>query len=289
LKSPCPDSETLIAQLAPHVTRIDVDDVRVIRFPWDLMSGLGEAITADAAQYPLGVIRGQLYSFSVLYNEPNILIGDRSVVEDFVVLDARSGPIVIESDVVIESHSRIDGPAYIGPYSRILGGRIRGSSIGPHCKIAGEMSQCVVAGYSNKGHDGFWGNSYIGYWVNIGANSVTSNLKNTYGSISLNYFGATIDTGQQFLGALVGDHVKLGIGSHLATGSMVGMGSSVYGTSLHSKYIPPFTWGDSGDYRIVDIDPMIVAAARMKARRGQVLGSSEETLLRQWHGERGGV
>lgn len=211
----------------------------------------------------------------------SIWISPSATIDDFVMLDASSGPIVIDHHAVIESHTRISGPTYIGSQTHILGGKVRGCCIGPNCKISGEMSASVVAGYSNKAHDGFFGHSYIGQWVNVGAGSITSNLKNTYGTVSLDYYGKRIDTGLQFLGALIGDHAKLGIGSHLATGSIVGTGASVFGTRVHAKRIPDFAWGESGSYSRYQLDVFERTASRVRARRGLTFRDDESTLVKQ--------
>ena len=289
LLDPTLDSKTAAARLSPSVTAIEIDHCDILSAPWDLGRLLTTAITDTAARFPLGQTNGHVYPNVAMYNAAHIFVGSRSSIEDFVVIDAQAGPVIIDDDVIIESHSRIVGPIYIGCHSQILGGKIRGSSIGPWCKISGEVSSCIFAGYTNKSHDGFWGNSYIGYWSNIGAGSITSNLKNTYGSVSLEYEGRPIDSGQLFLGAIVGDHVKLGIGSHLATGTIVGTASSIFGTAIHDKFVPNLSWGESGAYDITDIDRLLITTHRIQARRGVTMSATEALLLRSIHCDRSAI
>jgi len=120
------------------------------------------------------------------------------------------------------------------------------TAIGPRCNVRGELSNCVFLGYANKAHDGFVGHSVIGRWANIGAGTITSNLKNTYGRVRLEVAGTPIETGLQFLGSLIGDHAKTAIGTLLATGTVIGTGASVFDAVRPPKYVAPFAWGASG-------------------------------------------
>ena len=129
----------------------------------------------------------------------------------------------------IRAFTRINGPCYVGRDVNVMGGDISGCSIGDVCKVRGELSNTIFVGHSNKGHDGFVGHSYLGRWVNLGAGTITSNLKNTYGTVALWTPTGVRDTGMQFLGTLFGDHVKTGIGLRLTTGTVLGAGANVYG------------------------------------------------------------
>jgi UDP-N-acetylglucosamine diphosphorylase / glucose-1-phosphate thymidylyltransferase / UDP-N-acetylgalactosamine diphosphorylase / glucosamine-1-phosphate N-acetyltransferase / galactosamine-1-phosphate N-acetyltransferase len=187
-------------------------------------------------------------------------------IEPHVVLDASAGPILIQPGAHIHAFTRINGPCYIGRAVTIMGGDISGCSIGDVCKVRGELSNTVFAGYANKGHDGFVGHSYIGRWVNLGAGTITSNLKNTYGTVALWTPGGIRDTKMQFLGTLFGDHVKTGIGLRLTTGTVLGAGANVYG-SMPPKVVEPFSWGDSSPYETYRADKFLETATRMMARR----------------------
>jgi UDP-N-acetylglucosamine diphosphorylase/glucosamine-1-phosphate N-acetyltransferase len=189
-----------------------------------------------------------------------------AVVEPFVVFDTTGGPIMICAGSHLRSFTRITGPCYIGRNTTVMGGDITGCSIGEVSKVRGELSASIVLGHSNKGHDGFVGHSYLGRWVNLGAGTITSNLKNTYGSVSLWTPGGVQDTGMQFLGTLFGDHVKTGIGLRLTTGTVLGAGANVFG-NMPPKVVAPFSWGDAPPYTTYRADKFVETAARMMSRR----------------------
>lgn len=177
------------------------------------------------------------------------VMGDHSVwahpsvtLDPWVVLDARLGPIILHEGVTIRSHARVEGPVVMGPHSQVLHGQLRHSCLGPHCKVGGEVSHSVMLGWSNKAHDGFMGHSVVGQWVNMGAGSVTSNLKHTYGSIRMAGPTQPTETGMMFLGSMIGDFVKLGIGTQLTTGGVIGTGSVLASGAVAPPYVPPFCW-----------------------------------------------
>jgi UDP-N-acetylglucosamine diphosphorylase/glucosamine-1-phosphate N-acetyltransferase len=198
-----------------------------------------------------------------------------------LVLDARDGPIFIEANAHIEPFSFIQGPCSIGPGALVSSARIRAeTSIGPVCRIGGEVEASTIQGYSNKHHDGFLGHSWLGEWVNIGAMTTNSDLKNTYGSVRISLEGiGQRDSGVLKLGCFLADHVKLGIGLHLNGGTMIGTGSNVFGMHTVPKNIPHFTWG--GDvFREYRIDGMISVARTVMGRRKRELTPAYEALLR---------
>jgi UDP-N-acetylglucosamine diphosphorylase / glucose-1-phosphate thymidylyltransferase / UDP-N-acetylgalactosamine diphosphorylase / glucosamine-1-phosphate N-acetyltransferase / galactosamine-1-phosphate N-acetyltransferase len=188
-------------------------------------------------------------------------------IEPHVVLDATDGPIFILPGAHVQAFTRVSGPCFIGQDVTILGGDIRACSIGHVSKIRGEISGSIVLGYSNKGHEGFVGNSYLGEWVNLGAGTTTSNLKNTYGPVALWTPTGVRATGMQFLGTLFGDHAKTGIGTMLTTGTVLGAGANVFGTQMPPKAVAPFSWGEGEPYDLYKIDKFLESAAKMMARR----------------------
>ena len=200
-------------------------------------------------------------------------------IEPFVVLDATAGPILICKGATISSFTRIVGPCYIGENTIVVGDAIRSCSIGDTCKVRGEISNSIMLGHSNKGHTGFVGHSYLGRWVNLGAVTTTSNLKNTYGTVQLRTPEGLRDTGCQFLGTLFGDHVKTGIGTMLTTGSVLSAGANVYGGPVSSKFVPPFAWGDGEPYGTFDLEKFLQVAERMMARRHVELSESGKQQL----------
>lgn len=189
-----------------------------------------------------------------------------TIIEPHVVLDASAGPIYINAGAHVRSFTRISGPCYIGRDVAVMGGDITGCSIGDVSKVRGELSNTIVLGHSNKGHDGFVGHSYLGRWVNLGAGTITSNLKNTYGTVGLWTPGGVRDTGLQFLGTMFGDHVKTGIGLRLTTGTVLGAGANVYGQTP-PKVVAPFSWGDGAPYAVYRADKFVETAERVMSRR----------------------
>jgi UDP-N-acetylglucosamine diphosphorylase/glucosamine-1-phosphate N-acetyltransferase len=259
---------------------------------WDFIRHLPAILTDDIRR--LGSSDAMRARFSGSLPDHATVIGDhpilvdpgshlaeveQTVIEPHVVFDASTGPILIESGVHIRAFTRITGPCRIGHRSTIVGGDITGCSIGPVCKIRGEISSSIVLGYSNKGHEGFVGHSYLGRWVNLGAGTTTSNLKNTYGSVSLWTPEGIRDTGLQFLGTMFGDRVKTGIGLMLTTGTVLGAGANVYGSSMPPKVVPPFAWGDGEPYDVYRLDKFLSSAEIVMARRHMTLSDRAKKQL----------
>jgi len=182
-------------------------------------------------------------SGSIVIGDPGLLEIRDALVEPGVVFDTMNGPVVLESGVEVKSGTRLEGPLWAGANARLLGGLVKFSSIGPHCVVRGEMQNTVFLGFANKAHDGFLGHSVVGRWVNLGAGTITSNLKNTYGAIRLQVGKAAVETGLQNLGSLIGDHAKTAIGTLLPTGCVVGAGANVFTAVRPPQYVPPFAWG----------------------------------------------
>lgn len=217
-----------------------------------------------------------------LLNPYNIWIGEGTIMKPGVILDASEGPIVIDTDVLVLPNAVICGPAYIGKKSTIkIGAKIYpGTSIGPVCKIGGEVEGSIFQAFSNKQHEGFIGHSYIGEWVNIGADTNNSDLKNTYKGVSYYSYPEQrkVDSGTMFLGTLIGDHAKLGINCTINTGCVIGVGSNLWGSALITDYIPAFSWGMADSltpYRMVSF---LETARLVKGRRKLSLGDAEEVL-----------
>ena len=191
-------------------------------------------------------------------------------IDPFVLFDCLAGPILVRRGASVAAFTRLVGPCAIGPESQVLGGRITVSSIGDGCRVAGDVSHTIFVGHGNKAHEGFVGHSMLGRWVNLGASTVTSNLKNTYGSVALWTPGGLRDTGLQFLGTLAGDHVKTAVGARLTTGCVLGTGANVFGEGTTSKVVEPFAWGHHGTERY-DLDRFLAVAERAMVRRSVVL------------------
>ncbi len=218
----------------------------------------------------------------------NIWIGEGTVIKPGVVLDASEGPIVIDTDVTIMPNAVVFGPVYIGKKSVIkIGAKIYpGTSIGPMCKIGGEVEGSIFQAYSNKQHEGFIGHSYVGEWVNIGADTNNSDLKNTYKNVSYYSFPhkKKIDSGTMFLGVVIGDHAKLGINCTINTGCVIGCGSNLWGSDLITDYIPPFSWGMANKLSHYRLDAFLETLNLVKGRRGIAMGEAEQELYTTLHG-----
>ncbi|MBN1817878.1 MAG: hypothetical protein JW828_10995 [Sedimentisphaerales bacterium] len=215
-------------------------------YTWDLILANAEEIRRDFASLGRQGIEG-------VVEEPNALRGSRNdiyiapgaLVHPMVVIDAEHGPVYIEQGVQIHPFSRIEGPCYIGAKSIVLGAKCReGNSIGPMCRIGGEVEESILQGYSNKYHDGFLGHAYVGEWVNLGALTTNSDLKNDYTTVSVMLDGKhAIDTGSTKVGSLIGDHTKTSIGTFLNTGACIGAMAVLMATGKPlPKFIPSFGW-----------------------------------------------
>lgn len=217
--------------------------------------------------------------------DPAVLLGDDLRVGEgvaigpFVVLDAREGPIVLDRDSRVEPHALLRGPLYVGKESVVLGGEVgRGTSIGLRCKVRGEIEQSILQAFCNKAHDGFVGHSFLGEWVNLGAGTVTSDLKNTYGSVRVGGVEGRTDTGLLKVGAFIGDHVKTGIGTRLTCGSRIGTGSHIFGTAVAPAWLPDFTWHDGAAHETVRIEAFVAAAETAMRRRGHSPTTGEREI-----------
>jgi len=254
-----------------------VDGV-LLRGVHDLVSALEQLLREDALKL-LGdsdaVPKG-----SIVLGDPAWIAVREAAIEPGVVFDTRNGPVVLESGVEVRSGARLEGPLWVGANTRLVGGPIRNSAIGPWCVVRGEMSTTTMLGYANKSHEGFVGHSVLGRWVNLGAGTITSNLKSTYGLVRLTVDGVGLETGQQFLGSLIADHAKTAIGTLLATGSVIGAGASVFDAVRAPKYIAPFAWGGSAPDRMT-LPKFLAIVERVLPRRNVPVTDAMRSYLRR--------
>ncbi len=253
---------------------------RLINYPWELIKYNGQAIKDDFQMlFKSPKIQGNVHSSTALYNKKDIQIDPGAEVEALCVLDARSGPIYIATGAKITSLSKIEGPAFIGKNSLILKAHIRqNTSIGPSCKIGGEVEDSIFLGFSNKQHEGYVGHSYICEWVNLGALTTTSDLKNNYSHIKVWVNGKMVDSKEQFVGSFIGDHSKTAIGSMLNTGTVMGIFVNYFSPELSPKYLPSFTWGTKEKY---ELEKALETAEIMMKRRNAVLAEATIKFLRK--------
>jgi len=252
--------------------------------PWQLMALNAERIAADCADQMTKAPEG----LDIMGDHPVFVAADVQIGPQ-VVLDARHGPIRIEAGVTIEPFTHLVGPCWIGPESALLGGPIRTSSIGPRCKIRGEVDTSVVLGFANKAHDGYLGHAVVGRWVNLGAMTTNSDLKNNYSSVRVNAGPGPVDTGERKVGVFLGDHVKTGIGTLLGTGCVVGAGSNVMAGPIPPRYVPPFSWGSGDDFVRYELEKFLETTRVVMGRRQRDLTEGMEALFtRAWYATHGG-
>jgi UDP-N-acetylglucosamine diphosphorylase/glucosamine-1-phosphate N-acetyltransferase len=260
----------------PHAAAIEVPGV-VLHGAHDLVPAL-ERLLLDDVRALLGDSDPLPAGTTVLGDPAAIALHDAAV-EPGVVFDVRNGPVVLESGAEVRSGARLEGPLWIGSNAHVLGGPVRASAIGPRTNVRGELSTCVFLGYANKAHDGFVGHSVIGRWANLGAGTITSNLKNTYGPVRLEIAGTKIETGLQFLGSLVGDHAKTAIGTLLGTGTVIGTGANVFDEVRPPKYVAPFAWGGGERGARMSKEGFLKIAERVLPRRDVVVDDPTRALL----------
>jgi UDP-N-acetylglucosamine diphosphorylase/glucosamine-1-phosphate N-acetyltransferase len=263
---------------------------RVVRYPWELVHLTAEEIAADAAALGApGRIGATVHPGAHLIESARIGLGPGADVGPGAVLDARGGDVLIGAGVRIEPNAYVAGPVAIGVESVVrAGAQIRGgTSIGPGCKVGGEIAESVLHSNSNKQHGGFLGHSYVASWVNLGAGTSNSDLKNNYGTVRVEIGGEVIDTGSMFVGATIGDHSKTAIGTTLNTGTVVGIFANVVASGFPPKAIRSFSWGTDEGFVDYDVERAIETARRVMARREEELSAAAEAVIRRAHAERG--
>jgi UDP-N-acetylglucosamine diphosphorylase/glucosamine-1-phosphate N-acetyltransferase len=251
----------------------------LIRYPWDLVDRNSLEITSDFDEKRSSSV-GEQTSYEI--KGKNVRDSQSSEIERFVTLDSRKGPIIIEDNVEIQSFSHLTGPCFIGKKSQIKSAKIRpGTTIGENCKVSGEVEATIFSEFSNKSHDGFLGHSLIGSWVNLGALTTNSDLKNTYGKIKSNLGRKSFETGRIKVGIIVGDMAKTAVGTLIMAGKKIGIGSHVFGTVVED--VPSFTmYGKSlaAKSAEINIDSVLTTQRRMMDRRGLPLSSEMEAVIR---------
>ena len=202
-------------------------------------------------------------------------------------INTEAGPVLLGPESEIQEGSNIRGPLFLGANSIIkMGSRVYGpTTIGAQCRIGGEVSNSTFLGFSNKGHDGFIGNSVIGHWCNLGADTNTSNLKSNYSSVRLwsEKEQMYVDSGLQFCGLIMGDHSKSGINTMFNTGTIVGPGCNIFGSGFQPKHIPSFSWGGGQKWQLHDFDKFIHTARAVMERRGIILTEADIECWREQH------
>ena len=215
----------------------------------------------------------------------NLFIAKGAYIHKQVFLDATDGPIWIDDGAEIRPFTTIVGPSYIGPGTIVERAKISRSSIGPECRIGGEVEACIFRGFSNKHHDGFIGHSYVGEWVNLGALTTNSDLKNNYGPVRINLGNKEYDTGLMKLGCFIGDHTKLGIGTLIPTGAVIGSFVNFAGGGMTPKFVPDFRWLTLDKDEDYDLQKAMSTARTVMKRRNVRMSKQYEQVIRSFHGK----
>jgi len=249
---------------------------------WDLVDSNDESIKNDVRLAGLKGNGKSRKDVTIIGDGNQVYIEDGVVFDPYVVIDATAGPVVIGKGSTINSFSRIEGPSFIGSDCIVLGAKIRsGTSIGTCCRIGGEIEHAIFHGYSNKYHDGFIGHAYIGEWVNMGALTTNSDLKNNYTNVKVFISGTRKKTGLKKVGCFMGDHVKTSIGTLINTGSSIGTGAMlVHAGNLTPSHIPPFSWYmNSAIDRFRGLDDFIATCRAAMSRRSVDVTDNLVTLI----------
>lgn len=259
-----------------------ISDCIKINHPWDIFRMNGDGIEHD---FKL-ITKGRK---SQILSKTNNVIGDheifieRGAVVEYATLNVKNGPIYIGKGAEVMENSAIRGPFALGAHATVkMGAKIYGpTTVGPYSKVGGELNNVVIFGYSNKAHDGFLGNSVIGEWCNLGADTNNSNLKNNYAPVKLwNYQSERfVDTGLQFCGLIMGDHSKTGINTMFNTGTVVGVAANIFGDGFPRNFIPSFSWGGSHGFTECRIDTAYEIAQRVMERREIAFDEVEKNIM----------
>lgn len=262
----------------------DVEETPFIKISnlWELFTQNGKAIEEDFKLLTENRTSQEISATNTVLGKENIFVEEGAYIEG-AILNAQTGPIYIGRNAKVMEGAMLRGPIALCDNASIkMGAKIYGATtIGPHSKVGGEVSNSVITGYSNKGHDGYLGNSVLGSWCNIGADTNTSNLKNNYAEVKLwNYTAERfLPTGQQFCGLIMGDHSKCGINTMFNTGTVIGVFANVFGAGFPRNFIPSYSWGGANGYSTYTIQKAFETAERVMARRDKALEEEEQLIL----------
>ncbi|MEQ8535781.1 MAG: GlmU family protein [Imperialibacter sp.] len=258
-------------------------EVHLIDRPWRIFQWNGVQIRSDFDLVTAGRISEDIADpFTRVYNRENVFIEPGASIKS-AIINAESGPVYIGKNAQVMEGAMIRGPFAMGEHSIIgMGAAIReNTTVGPYCKVAGEVSNAVFFGNSNKGHDGYLGNAVLGEWCNLGADTNASNLKNNYANVKVWSFPdeAFVDSGLQFCGLLMGDHSKCGINTMFNTGTVVGVSANIFGGGFPKSFVPSFAWGGSEGFATYRIEQALDTASRVLERRKMPLDETERAIL----------
>jgi UDP-N-acetylglucosamine diphosphorylase/glucosamine-1-phosphate N-acetyltransferase len=256
---------------------------RMISYPEDLFVKNAEEISADLNRKKRNRNFIKASTSNKMSAVEHIFLEEGAQVEH-AYLNASTGPIYLSAGSVVMEGAMIRGPFYLGPHSEVkMGSKIYGAtSIGPHCKVGGEITNSILFGHSNKGHEGFMGQAILGQWCNWGADTNNSNLKNNYETVKLwdEHLGRFRQTDLQFAGLVMGDHAKTGINTMLNTGTVIGVGANIFGAGYPRNFLPSFCWGGAQGLETFRFDKFSQTAARVMERRKLAFDEAEEVIMK---------
>jgi len=246
--------------------------VQWLRHTFDIFKMNGSALKADFALLTKGRTSQPLSATNTVIGSAEQIFLEEGAKAEASIFNTTEGPIYIGKDAEVMEGCTVRGPFALCEHAALkMACKVYGpTTLGPHCKCGGELNNVVMQAFSNKAHDGFLGNSVIGEWCNLGADTNNSNLKNNYGNVDVFSYaqGTSVDTGMLFCGLVMGDHSKAGINTMFNTGTVVGVSANVFGSDFPPKFIPSFTWGGSRWLRTFTFDKAIEVAEKMMERRG---------------------
>jgi UDP-N-acetylglucosamine diphosphorylase/glucosamine-1-phosphate N-acetyltransferase len=278
-------NETWIATVGTETLRINYtgNEPVLIEQRWDIYQKNDLVLKQDFELVTAGRKSQPLSKTNTLIGDKKDIFLEEGAIVEASILNTKEGPIYIGKHSEIMEGSIVRGPLAMCEHSALkLGAKVYGAStLGPHCKVGGEINNVVFQAFSNKGHDGFLGNSIIGEWCNLGADTNTSNLKNNYGNVSTYSYeeNKEVQTNLQFMGLCMGDHSKCGINTMFNTATVVGVSCNVFGADFPSKFIPSFSWGGSNGFESFKFNKAIEYANNMMNRRGLALSEEEIEIL----------
>ncbi|HWG41370.1 MAG TPA: putative sugar nucleotidyl transferase [Gemmataceae bacterium] len=259
---------------------------RLFRYLWELVQHNGEQILADwqtvGPPFEAEPRRVDRDGLAIVGPRDHLILHPTARIEPMVLADTTRGPVVIDRDAVVTAFTRLEGPCSIGPRTQVHGAKLRaGTTLGPDCRIGGEIECSIVQGHSNKVHDGFLGHAYIGEWVNLGAGTQNSDLRNDYGEITMTVNGRRVRTGLTKIGCFLGDHTKTGLSTLLNTGTNAGAFCNLLPGGLLPKYLPSFAswWNETLTDR-AELSSLLRTAAEVMRRRGVVFTETHAALYR---------
>ena len=258
---------------------------RPLRYLWDHFPANAEQLATDFERWYRSAATTNFPKGVHVIGDGGVYVGKEVTLDPAVVLDTRHGPIIIDDGASVGSHSVIAGPSYIGPQCRVGPfSLLEEVTLGPVCRVMGQVEGTIMQGYTNKQHYGFLGHAYLGSWINLGAGTTNSDLKNNYGEVRVTVNGRVVNTGSRFVGCFIGDHAKTAIGTLLNTGTRVGVAANIFGDVTPPRVVPSFAWGNDGKVKY-DLEKCLETMATVKGRRGQELTEAERELFRRLYGE----